>query len=408
MLFIGGIFPRNSKQDIVNNSKGPIQFAANTLQYNIIKGLEANLNQPIDIINAVFIGSYPKFYKKLIYKKSELENKHEGFRYDLGFLNVFILKHVVRALGLKRYLYKWYKTNPTDKRIVIYSMHWPFIFAASKLKRKFKDCNIVLIIPDLPEYMSMDERKKPILAFLKKIDTALIFSKLKYIDSFALLTEHMREKLNVTNKPYVVIEGMCDPNDVSTDEIAILDKEKNDKIILYSGSLHRKYGILILLEAFSLIKNKNYKLWICGDGDAKEDVIKAANINPQIKFFGQVHREEVLKLQSQSTVLVNPRSGSEAYTKYSFPSKTIEYLLAAKPVIMDRLSGIPFEYNDYIFFVNDYSALGFANKIVEICNKSDEELSVIGLKGRRFIIEEKNYKVQCKRIIDLANVTNIN
>mgnify|MGYP003303651866 CR=1 FL=1 len=43
-------------------------------------------------------------------------------------------------------------------------------------------------------------------------------------------------------------------------------------------------------------------------------------------FTGKIDRSQVLALQRSATVLVNPRRNNEEYTKYSFPSKTMEYL----------------------------------------------------------------------------------
>ena len=45
---------------------------------------------------------------------------------------------------------------------------------------------------------------------------------------------------------------------------------------------------------------------------------------------------------------MNPRSADAEYTKYSFPSKTIEYLATGVPVVMNRLPGIPEEYEYFV------------------------------------------------------------
>lgn len=39
----------------------------------------------------------------------------------------------------------------------------------------------------------------------------------------------------------------------------------------------------------------------------------------------------VLKAQSESEILVNPRNDNNEFTKYSFPSKVIEYLGSGTP-----------------------------------------------------------------------------
>src|SRR5690606_15738320 len=159
-------------------------------------------------------------------------------------------------------------------------------------------------------------------------------------------------------------------------------KKKPSKIksILYTGTLNKKYGILILLEAFELIKKDNYQLWICGAGEAEEDITKISANDHRIKFFGRVSRKEALRLQRKATVLINPRKSEEVFTKYSFPSKNMEYLLSGRPTIAYKLPGIPAEYEEYMFFIEDETAQGMAKKIIEACEKDPEELFEFGKK----------------------------
>lgn len=400
MIFIGGIFLSN-KNEIFSKSIGPVQFAASNLQKNIIKGLELNLNEKLDIINAVFIGSFPKKFRSFNYKGEKHRNTESVFFEDIGFLNLPIIKQIHRTIEIHKSLVKWKKTNPKDKRIIIYSLHLPFVLAATHFKKSNNGYSITLIVPDLPEFMNFDEKVRPLFSFLKMIDTKLIYSRIKHVDSLVVLTEKMMEKMNVTNIPYVVIEGMCDPTE-GRSIIQAANENPNEKIILYSGSLHKKFGILLLIEAMLLLSDSSYKLWICGEGDAKNDILEATKSNNNITFFGQIERDDVLDLQSKCTVLVNPRSANDIYTMYSFPSKTFEYLLAAKPVIMDKLKGIPKEYYEYLYFVEEYSPKGFAEKIKELCNMSNIELLKIGQKCRDFVINEKNYIKQCEKIIQLT------
>ena len=51
-------------------------------------------------------------------------------------------------------------------------------------------------------------------------------------------------------------------------------------------------------------------------------------------------------------VLVNPRPNNEEYTKYSFPSKDIEYLSSGKPTVAFLLDGMPKCYQDFLYVVD--------------------------------------------------------
>ncbi|MFP3359960.1 glycosyltransferase, partial [Planococcus sp. SIMBA_143] len=93
------------------------------------------------------------------------------------------------------------------------------------------------------------------------------------------------------------------------------------KTLLYSGGLAEKYGVVSLINAFERLPNSNYRLIICGSGEAEEEIINATKRDNRIIFKGLLPREEVLQMQKDSHVLVNPRPNNDEYTKFSFPSK---------------------------------------------------------------------------------------
>lgn len=49
---------------------------------------------------------------------------------------------------------------------------------------------------------------------------------------------------------------------------------------------------------------------------------------------------------------MNPRPNNESYTKYSFPSKDIEYLLSGKPTVAFLLDGMPECYRDFLYVID--------------------------------------------------------
>lgn len=203
----------------------------------------------------------------------------------------------------------------------------------------------------------------------------------------------MSEALKCKN--YTVVEGIA-----PKPETAAITKSK-DKTILYTGTLNRRYGVMDLVNAFRMIKDENYKLIICGGGESREEIINAAKEDPRIIFKGQVTRAEALRLQSEARLLVNPRRNNEEFTKYSFPSKNLEYLASGTPLAAFKLDGIPEEYDDYIFYINGGSTEEMSKTLYEICEMSDNELFDFAQKARAFVSEQKNAKTQVKKILDL-------
>lgn len=391
IIFLGGLFPDEAKEEIYDKSIGPVQYAADALQWAIVKGLDHFLQ--VKIINLPYIGSYPSRFKDLNVKSFKFSHTTSGEDENVGFINLAGYKMISRYIRAKRAL-KYHLVGV--EAVVIYSVHTPFIKAAVELKNKFPDLKICLIVPDLPEFMGGNDNILWKLA--KQSEHKILESLLKKVDAFVVLSDYMHQPLNIGNRPWIRIEGIYNGENNCPDFV-----KKSPKTILYTGSLAKRYGILDLLTAFKLIPDPDYRLWICGDGDALEEINHVAENDKRIHYFGQLKREDVLVLQKQATVLVNPRNSKGEYTKYSFPSKIMEYYASGTPCIMNRLPGIPDEYYDYCFIPETESTDSLANIMVRVCEMDEEELITLGSKARKFISENKNSKVQSQKIADLLN-----
>ena len=202
------------------------------------------------------------------------------------------------------------------------------------------------------------------------------------------------------SKPYTVVEGIVNNADICCNKDGV-NSSGYTKNILYTGTLTKKYGIIELLNAFSCIKNESYRLIICGDGEAKQDLVELSKKDNRITYKGLLSREETLKLQKTATVLINPRQNNEEYTKYSFPSKIMEYMLSGNPVLCYKLDGIPDEYDDFLIYFNDNFIETMAKKIIEVCEMDKSERERIGKKAREFVLKNKNETVQARKIVNM-------
>lgn len=69
---------------------------------------------------------------------------------------------------------------------------------------------------------------------------------------------------------------------------------------------------------------------------------------------------------------------------------------------MYKLEGIPEEYWDYCFTIDDLSIEGFAAKMIEILNLSQNYLLNVGQSARNFIMKNKSEIVQGKKIVEFV------
>lgn len=394
IIFVGSFYPHEREDEIRRNSKCGIDNASNNLQWAFLEGFDYYYPN-LKVIAKPFIRTYPLKYKKIFFKSSIFSHKPGVKDYCLGFVNLQLIKHLDNTNNLYKILKKIISIGE-ETTIIIYGVHSPFLKAVVDLKKKNNRIKICLIVPDLPQFMS--ESRNQVYRFFKSIDSILINNYLKSIDSFVLLSDYMADELRVGNRPWTRVEGIFTSNSISVIQMA-----EDLKIILYTGTLDKRYGIMNLLDAFCLIEDRNYRLWICGDGNCKNEVIRNSFLDDRIRYWGQISYEEVLILQKRATVLVNPRTSEGEYTKFSFPSKTMEYIASGRPCVMHRLPGIPSEYYDYIFIAEREDAEGLKETILHVCSKDQSELNDFGKKASQFILENKNPITQVKKIYDMIN-----
>lgn len=398
VLFLGGVFSKEMEEDILKKSKGTVHYAANKFQWNLIEGFINTGDTDLEVLSASFVGSFPREYKDLFIKKQL--NYFNGVKCNyVSFYNLWGYRSVSRSNSLKKQIKDFISDRTPKKSIIVYSPHTPFLQAAVFAKQCDPNIHISLVVPDLPQFMNLNEKKSIIYSSLKAIDIKIFEKNLPYVDSFVLLTDPMKEILKVGNRPSVIIEGMVN----STERIINkpVEKKETRKTIVYTGTLNKKFGVVNLLEAFHGINNNDIVLKICGKGDSEELVKKYVHKDDRIQFLGQISNEESVVLQQNATILVNPRQNNEEFTKYSFPSKNMEYLLSGNPVIAYKLDGIPNEYDNYFFYVKDNSVDSLRYKLSEVLNLTHTERCEFGRKARAFVINKKNNNEASAKILSM-------
>ena len=391
-IYLGSSRPANVTQALVEKGSY-VNFAALTLQQALLEGFSKQL-PGINIITSWRVDTFPKF--KRLFLKRETYNEFDANKYVyVGGINLPFLDLISRFFRCRRELKKM--LSKTDKNVlVIYEVHTPYLLAALSLRSRLQHVN--LIVPDMPQFMSGN--KKKLYLALKRIDARIIKHSLKCVDSYSLLSEGMSELLPMDGKKWTLMEGIYQ-NSFNDETV---EKEPY-KVIMYAGGLHRRRGVDLLVKSFKLIDAPDYRLWIRGDWDEgmKAEIIELSKVDHRVKYFEPMEREELLKMEQRATVMVNPTQPSLDFTKYFFPSKTMEYLASGTATVMFHLACMPKEYDDYLFYIDEESEESLKNKLIEVCEMPVEERIQFGQRARQFILTQKTPEKQCKKIIDLIN-----
>lgn len=400
--FVSTLTPKEMYEELYSISNRNMQDAANALQWNIYNGLCQNLNSEIMLINVLPVGSFPQYCKRAFVKRSIFKTKYWKRNVNISFCNVKLIRNYAQTKNIEKELEKWIKNTHEEKIIFVYTASAVFLNAIRAVKIKYPEIKICDIIADLPDFSGLSSKKTFFAKQFGKYMACESYKCLDNVDYFVLLTKQMAEYLNI-KKPFCVMEGIATETQTDKQNYEAETILENRKIIFYSGTLHKKFGIMNLLHAFSCIPNTNYRLQLCGVGDCEEEILKFVKCDSRIEFLGRLPHNKVLELQKKATVLVNPRQNNEEFTKYSFPSKNLEYLSSGVPLVAYKLDGIPNEYDDFIYYVNDNSLESLKLKLIEICEMSNEERIIKGTNARNFVFENKNYLFQTQKIAELIS-----
>lgn len=270
---------------------------------------------------------------------------------------------------------------------------------ACKLLR-IKTVAVVTDLPGLPGMLAGTRR-----TFIHRFVEKAINRYANSFDAYILLTEQMNEVVNLKGRPYMIMEGLVDVN--MADAGATVNGDGR-KIVIYAGGLYEEYGIKYLIDGFKMLNDKDAELHLFGHGPMVNEIEEEIKRDGRIRFFGIVHNSMVVEAELQATLLVNPRPTVEDFTKYSFPSKNMEYMVSGTPVLTTNLPGMPKEYHDYVYLLEDESAQGVSQVLKKLLvDTPASELKDKGLSAKQFVLKNKNNIFQSKRVIDFIKQQNV-
>lgn len=360
----------------------------------IISGLSK-----IDDCNVLAISSLPvsaSTCNKYIFKKKVEYSNNVKYIYS-RFINGKILRYLTTFFSVLVDTLSNVKGMQHDNTVMICDVLVPEVAFAARIIGKIFHIKTIAIVTDIPTWATDMKQRKQNTLKQKAVSLYEGFSahELEKYDAYIYITNYMNDLINKKGKPYITVEGSIE----ASNDNSMLYKKAQGKIVMYAGGVYKKYGVEKLVKAFKKANIPDCELHIYGSGSYVQELENECKNNPNIKYKGCVLNTELVNLECNATLLVNPRNTEEIYTKYSFPSKTLEYMSSGTPVLTTRLLGIPEEYNDYLYFFEKEDIDSMAQCLKEILGKPLDELEIKGKLARKFVLDNKNNIVQGKSII---------
>ena len=368
----------------------------------LCSGLISNGEVQLEVLTAPPINR--SMCKKLIWKSKKEVIGNIRFNYCF-MINYPIIKFISLLFSSIIISVKWcVKNRGIMNKIVVYDSFCPIVGNAGAVIGKMFNCAVVALYTDVPIFMGHNiENRNLFNNILKKLYILIDQISNKVCSGYILLTAQMNEVVNKNKKPFIVIEGMVDKN-IKIENT--LENKYNEFTILYAGGLYEQYGITNLINAVETVKSEEVRLLLYGGGELSDIIQMNYKNDKRIHYGGVVPNNEILEQETKATILVNPRFTNEEYTKYSFPSKIMEYMVSGTPVLTTRLKGIPSEYDDYLYFIAEESSEGVKNAIENLMNHPRDQLHKHGMTAREFVLKKKNNVIQAKKVINFIGTLN--
>ncbi len=356
----------------------------------------------------VFLDGFVANGKKIkVFSKRPVSKKTSGKAYiksknevsggvEYHYSRIFNLRFVGNAYSVLSSFF-WYLSGRNCKKddIVFVDPLNVSIALGTSLACKLRGIKTVGVITDVPECYAYSGGK----TLSRALRTSRRVNKMA--DAYVFLTEAMNEVVNPTGKPYIVVEGFVH-SDMREAENTLENKYPT-KVCMYTGGIEKIYGLDMLVDGFLKADVKDSELHIYGAGKFKEELEEYSRRDGRIKYLGCRDNAEVVVAQMRATLLINPRYTDAEFTKYSFPSKTSEYIVSGTPTLTTKLPGIPTEYFSHVFSLETETAEGMGEKIKEILSMPKQELHSFGAEAKKWILDNKSSKVQIFRIISFVN-----
>lgn len=332
--------------------------------------------------------------------KFEEEKVSESLVYQyIPFRNGKVTRLYDMCMNTKKLLKQFLDKNKNERCVIIADVLSPFmIVGCFDIAHKYK-VPVIGVVTDLPELATkmkmrrVSFAKRNLLYCIEKFNTNL----LKKFDAYITLTDSINEVINKEHKKHIVIEGSVDAG-----LNYVLPEKSASKEVVYAGGVYEKYGVKTLVEAFLKINVSN-ELHIYGDGTYVDKIKEISEKHPNIKYMGMVSLEEIVEIERKATLLINPRPSNESFSKYSFPSKTLEYMSSCTPLLSTKLPGIPPEYFNYIYTIENEGVDGMADALLNVLAYNPSILEEKGKRAFVFVKQNKTNVVQGKRIVEFIN-----
>lgn len=386
LVWVGSVAPRDLK-----DLEGAVSLAGVRYQDGLVTAL---VDQGVDV-ELVGVPTTPTWgrggrlwvSRVTVHSQAGLRSRAIGFPNIVGLKQVWIaISLFLRVLLITRSL----RLRRHDHHVVVFNTI-SYIAIPVMLVSLITRSRTVGLIADVPLESSRTHR-----AGYVRLESRLEIWAISQFSRIVVLSQHVARDFGRVGQPWMVIEGGVSHNEWVGKDHAVPDPYGTRRVV-FAGTLNEVSGIELALEAMTLPAAMGCELQIFGSGPLLDVVKEASSRTPGICYMGSVPHVEVMNAYGGAALLISPRAPDDYVTRYTFPSKILEYLGTGIPVLANRLEGMPDAYDSLLNFA-DPNPRAWSESIGEICNDVQGEYRAKAQAALEYVRVNRNWMAQASRL----------
>lgn len=201
-------------------------------------------------------------------------------------------------------------------------------FLASKLRTRRLVYDSHELFTEVPELINRRGKQR----IWRKLESFLLP---KLTDAYTVCESIATYYHSLYGTNFKVVRNL--PYRIATEELPV-KHEKENKIILYQGSLNQGRGLELAIEAMLYINNA--QLWIAGTGEREKQLhtlCRHWGLEQKIVFLGQIPLQDLSKITSQADLGLSLEEDLGLNYRFALPNKLFDYIQHQIPVLVSPL-----------------------------------------------------------------------
>lgn len=203
----------------------------------------------------------------------------------------------------------------------------------------------------------------------------------------------------------IVLEDWEQPENLPAEHQQLIGKLKGEGrfLIGYAGGHALSNSLDVLLDAAKRMDKQRYAIVLVGNGTEKEHLCQRVEEEhiENVWFLNPIPKKAIPSFLAEMDILYLGWNRNPLYRFGISPNKIFDYMMSGKPVVHAVEAG-----NDPVaeagcgLSVEPENAAAIAGAMEKLSQISEEDRTLMGANGKRFVLDNHTYSVLAKRFVD--------